>query len=171
MYRQQSYSTLSISLVIPGQKRILWLGVVAFKVISPTPRAFPEEVGKGEKGDFRRGTVAILVLAASYLNKSIKTHICVVVYLLQLTTKWQEPYNNKKKAKTKCLSRNLLSRMFSTQAYTRGTLIRLLTTTSKPGKYLMMLLVSENSKKMLLNSSNSNTKPKFSECVFSKASG
>ena len=45
---------------------------VAFKVISQTPRAFPEEVGKGEKGDFWRGTVAILVLVASYLNKSIK---------------------------------------------------------------------------------------------------
>ena len=33
---------------------------------------FLEKVEKREKGDFRRGTVAILVLAASYLNESIK---------------------------------------------------------------------------------------------------
>ena len=38
-----------------------WMLGVAFEVISPTPRACPEEVGKGrKKGDFRRETVAIL---------------------------------------------------------------------------------------------------------------
>ncbi len=60
--------------------------------------------------------------------------------------------------------------MFSTQVYTRGTPSKPLMTKSKPGKYPTILSVSENSKKMLLNMSNNNTKLKFLECVLFKVS-
>ena len=54
----------------------------------PYTESFPRRSWEKEKGDFRRVTVAILVLAASYPNKSIKKPTsAVVVYLLQLTTK------------------------------------------------------------------------------------
>ena len=44
---------------------------VAFEVISPTPRAFSEEIGKGKKGLPERDS-SHFVLTASYLNKCIK---------------------------------------------------------------------------------------------------
>ena len=114
----------------------------AFEVISPAPRAFPEEVGKGKKGLPERVS-SHFVLTASYLNKCIRKPTSASLSIYFNWRRSDKNHTTTRKKTQKCLSRGLLFRMFSTKAYTRGTLIRLLTTTSKPGKCLTMLLVSE----------------------------
>ena len=121
------------------QQQFLWFPelvlVGLFIIFHNFPRGSLEKETKG----FPERDSSYFVLAASYLNKCIEkpTSTSLFIYF-----NWRRSDKNHTTTTTttknqKCLSRSLLFRMFFTQVYMRGT------HTLKPGKFLMMLLVSE----------------------------